>query len=99
MLFSIILLFSLLGNLYFSNLRSGEAINFSFVNFARIQFSANLVIRVVTGEDWHTIFRDAMVTNERDNDKVCYLIGCFFLFVLDRWISRTAHPKKELVGV
>ena len=60
-LLSILLLYTFMGHLYFSNVRTGEAINFSFVTFNRFFSSLNLMIRVVTGEDWYTIFQDSMV--------------------------------------
>ena len=60
-LLTILLLYTFLGNLFFRNVRSGEAVDTSFVNFVGFFRAFNVLIRVVTGEDWYTIFRDTMV--------------------------------------
>ena len=57
----LLLLFTFFGNLHFGIVRTGEAVDFAIVNFGDVLRSLNLLIRVVTGEDWHTIFRDSMV--------------------------------------
>ena len=60
-LLMIALMYAFVGSLFFSGLRSGEAVNYDQVNFDGIFVSMNLVIRVVTGEDWHQILWDSMV--------------------------------------
>lgn len=61
-LFFIVLTYSFIGNIIFSNLRTGEGINFSRVNFERPLSSFSIAIRVMTGEDWHHLLWDAMVS-------------------------------------
>ena len=62
MLISVFLTYTFLGNLYFGNVRTGEAVEFGIVNFDGVLRAMTLLVRVVTGEDWHTIFRDSMVS-------------------------------------
>ncbi len=54
-------LYSFVGTLFFGNIRSGEALDYSLVNFNGIFVSIHLVIRIMTGEDWYQIFWDTMV--------------------------------------
>ena len=55
------LTYSLVGNVLFNNLRSGEAIDYGRVNFNDTVDAFNLVTRVATGEDWFKLLTDAMV--------------------------------------
>ena len=57
----VLLFFTFIGNLHFGLLRTGQSIDFAIINFRDVFRSLNLLIRVVTGEDWHTIFRDSTV--------------------------------------
>ncbi len=53
--------YSFVGALFFGSIRSGEALDYSVVNFNGILVSFNLVIRIMTGEDWYQILWDTMV--------------------------------------
>ena len=71
-------LYALVGTLLFSNVRTGDAINYryipyhctecisylycSFVNFADTTNSLWTMVRVLTGEDWHLIMHDCAVS-------------------------------------
>ncbi len=55
------IMYSFIGALFFANIRSGEALDYSVVNFDGILVSLHLVIRTMTGEDWYQIFWDTMV--------------------------------------
>ena len=68
----VVLLYTLLGNLHFGNVRSGEALDYGIINFSEMLRATNALVRVVTGEDWHTIFRDAMVSWDREVDVSMY---------------------------
>ena len=48
--------------LFFNNVRSGEAIDYGLVNFNGVFASIGIVLRVMTGEDWHQILTDARVS-------------------------------------
>lgn len=60
----IILTYTFTGSIIFSNLRTGEGINLSRVNFDGTFSSFSIAIRVMTGEDWHHLLWDAMVSGE-----------------------------------
>ncbi|CAI8036576.1 Sodium leak channel non-selective protein [Geodia barretti] len=62
-LFLIILTYAFVGAIIFSNLRTGEEISFSRINFDGAFPSFSLAFRVMTGEDWHHLMRDAMIGN------------------------------------
>lgn len=59
---AIIVSYAFVGILFFSNVRSGEAIDYGVVNFNGVITSIGIVLRVVTGEDWHQILADARVS-------------------------------------
>lgn len=54
--------YGFIGNLFFSNVRSGEAIDYGLVNFNGVFVSVQIVFRVMTGEDWHQLLTDTMVS-------------------------------------
>lgn len=60
-LLAIILTYAFIGNLFLNNVRSGEAIDYGVVNFSGVLDSIAIVIRVMTGEDWHQLLADSMV--------------------------------------
>ena len=60
-LMAIILSYAFIGILFFNNVRSGEAIDYGIVNFNGVFVSSFIVLRVMTGEDWHQILTDSMV--------------------------------------
>ncbi len=60
-LIMISIMYSFIGALFFANIRSGEALDYSMVNFNGIRASLGLVIRIMTGEDWYQILWDTMV--------------------------------------
>ena len=66
-LMSIILAYAFALNLFFNNVRSGEAIDYGLVNFNGVFASIVLVFRVMTGEDWHQLLTDAMVSMTYNN--------------------------------
>ena len=57
----IILTYAFIGDIIFLNLRTGEGITLSWVNFDGAFQSFYLAFRVMTGEDWHHLLWDAMV--------------------------------------
>lgn len=59
---AIIVSYAFIGILFFSNVRSGEAIDYGIVNFNGVFVSSGIVLRVMTGEDWHQILADARVS-------------------------------------
>ena len=61
-LLCIIVTYAFVGNLFFTNVRSGEAVDYGLVNFNGVFVSGNIVFRVMTGEDWHQLLTDAMAS-------------------------------------
>ena len=59
---AIIVSYAFVGSLFFSDVRSGEAIDYGVVNFNGVFVSIGIVLRVMTGEDWHQILADAQVS-------------------------------------
>lgn len=62
-LLCIIVTYAFVGNLFFTNVRSGEAVDYGLVNFNGVFVSMNIVFRVMTGEDWHQLLTDAMASS------------------------------------
>ncbi len=60
---AIIISYAFVGILFFGNIRSGEAIDYGLVNFNGVFVSIAIVLRVMTGEDWHQILADARVSD------------------------------------
>ena len=86
-LFFIILTYSFVGVIIFANLRTGEDITFSRVNFNGAFPSFYLAFRVMTGEDWHHLMRDAMVRPAVCVWCVCVCVQFLLLLSVERFIK------------